>query len=80
MWRTISTKMGCIIMSEMKTIKCPICGKDVKFHEKKKFPPNFPFCSQRCKLIDLGKWLNEEYKISQTIPEGYVPEEKDDES
>jgi endogenous inhibitor of DNA gyrase (YacG/DUF329 family) len=64
----------------MKTVKCPICGKDVGFYEKKEFPPNFPFCSQRCKLIDLGKWLNEEYKISEPMPEGYVPEEKDDES
>lgn len=69
-----------MIMGKMKTVKCPICGKDVEFYEKKKFPPNFPFCSQRCKLIDLGKWLNEEYKISEPIPEGYVPEEKDDES
>jgi endogenous inhibitor of DNA gyrase (YacG/DUF329 family) len=69
-----------MIMSKMKTVKCPICEKDVEFQEKKKLPPNFPFCSQRCKLIDLGKWLNEEYKISEPIPEGYVPEEKDDES
>jgi endogenous inhibitor of DNA gyrase (YacG/DUF329 family) len=69
-----------MVMSKMKTVKCPICEKDVEFQEKMKLPPNFPFCSQRCKLIDLGKWLNEEYKISEPIPEGYVPEEKDDES
>jgi endogenous inhibitor of DNA gyrase (YacG/DUF329 family) len=72
--------MGYIKMLSMKTIKCPICGKPVKFFEKRKFPPNFPFCSRRCKLIDLGKWLNEEYKITEPIPEGYVPEdlEEDD--
>jgi endogenous inhibitor of DNA gyrase (YacG/DUF329 family) len=61
-----------------KIIKCPICGKDVKFYEKEKFPPYFPFCSQRCKLVDLGKWLNEEYKISEPLPGVYLP--VDDES
>lgn len=54
-----------------KMIKCPICGKNVEFYENKSLPPNFPFCSQRCKLIDLGKWLNEEYVISEPIPEEY---------
>ncbi len=39
---------------------CSICGKPV--------PPrpgnrSFPFCSDRCRLIDLGKWLGEEYRI-----------------
>jgi len=61
-----------------KKIKCPICGKDVEFYEKERLPPNFPFCSQRCKLVDLGKWLNEEYKISGPAPQGH--ELTDDES
>lgn len=65
-------------MRVMQKIKCPICGKDVEFYRGEKFPPSFPFCSRRCKLIDLGKWLDEEYRISQTAPEGYVP--ADDES
>jgi endogenous inhibitor of DNA gyrase (YacG/DUF329 family) len=65
-------------MRVIQVIKCPICGKDVKFYRKEKFPPNFPFCSRRCKLIDLGKWLDEEYRISEPLPEGYVP--VDDES
>jgi len=60
-------------MQLVKKIKCPICGKDVEFSEKEKFPPSFPFCSQRCKLIDLGKWLDEEYKLSEPFPEGYTP-------
>ena len=39
---------------------CPICKKDV--------PPRpgnlaFPFCSSRCKMVDLGKWLNEDYRV-----------------
>lgn len=65
-------------MRQIQVIKCLICGKDIKIHKKRKFPPNFPFCSQRCKLIDLGKWLNEDYKISDPVPEGYVPEDIED--
>ena len=65
-------------MRMIQTVKCPICEKDVKFHKKKKFPPNFPFCSRRCKLVDLGKWFNEEYKIGGAAPEGYVPEDDDE--
>lgn len=72
-------------MRLVKRIKCPICGNDVTFHEKVEergrvsaLPSNFPFCSRRCKLIDLGKWLDEEYKISEPLSEENVS--VDDES
>ncbi|RKU26022.1 hypothetical protein C6497_14660 [Candidatus Poribacteria bacterium] len=50
-------------------IKCSQCGTEYKFIYQKgiPLPPNFPFCSKRCKSIDLGKWLNEEYRISTPI-------------
>jgi endogenous inhibitor of DNA gyrase (YacG/DUF329 family) len=40
--------------------KCPICAEPV--------PPRpanqaFPFCSPRCRMIDLGKWLDEDYRV-----------------
>ena len=38
---------------------CPICKKPVQPTD-----PFAPFCSERCKLIDLGKWASEEYVIS----------------
>lgn len=49
---------------------CSICGKIYEFYYKPggKLPPNFPFCSSRCKGIDLGNWLNEEYRISTPLP------------
>jgi endogenous inhibitor of DNA gyrase (YacG/DUF329 family) len=50
-------------------IKCPICKKVTTWEEN----PNRPFCSERCKLIDLGKWAEAEYRI-----EG-KPEEEEDE-
>jgi endogenous inhibitor of DNA gyrase (YacG/DUF329 family) len=32
--------------------------------------PFFPFCSERCKLIDLGDWFDEEHRISTPLPPG----------
>ncbi len=45
--------------------KCPICHKNIKpaSQEKKENPNFYPFCSERCKLIDLGAWLEADYKI-----------------
>jgi endogenous inhibitor of DNA gyrase (YacG/DUF329 family) len=40
--------------------KCPICDAPVKPRAEN---PSHPFCSARCKTIDLGKWLNEEYRV-----------------
>lgn len=50
--------------------KCSVCGTVSEFDYKpgEKLPPNFPFCSARCKSIDLGKWFGEEYKISVPLP------------
>lgn len=39
--------------------KCPICGRN--FDEKSS--ESLPFCSKRCKTIDLKRWLNEEYSF-----------------
>ncbi len=49
--------------------KCSICGESFEFeYEKgKKLPQHFPFCSSRCKAIDLNKWLNQEYRISTEL-------------
>ena len=47
-------------------IPCPICGKPVEVpDESAPIDPSgsFPFCSERCKLIDLGRWLDGKYQI-----------------
>ncbi len=51
-----------------KVVSCPTCGKDVAWGEES---PYRPFCSERCKLIDLGQWANEQYRIpeQETPPE-----------
>ena len=45
----------------MKEIPCPQCQKPVDLSEKTTFRP---FCSERCRLIDLGAWASEEYQIN----------------
>ena len=49
---------------------CPICRKAA---EPRPANRSFPFCSDRCKLVDLGKWLGGEYRIPGR------PEEAEDE-
>lgn len=42
------------------TVRCPICKKEVDLASKLS-----PFCSDRCKLIDLGNWASGKYVISR---------------
>ena len=39
--------------------KCPNCGQPAQWQDN----PHRPFCSERCKLIDFGRWANEEYCV-----------------
>jgi endogenous inhibitor of DNA gyrase (YacG/DUF329 family) len=45
--------------------ECPMCKKTVQYPKGKagQNPSWFPFCSERCKLIDLGKWFDADYRI-----------------
>jgi endogenous inhibitor of DNA gyrase (YacG/DUF329 family) len=45
---------------------CPICGGIRKNREENKF---FPFCSSKCKMADLDKWLSGEYSLPIIEPE-----------
>ncbi len=46
----------------MPTNPCPICKKPVDADAE-----DFPFCSERCRVIDLGKWASGDYKIASPI-------------
>lgn len=50
---------------------CPICHKAVKTSDREESDRGrfLPFCSERCKLVDLGAWLDAEYKIVPTPDE-----------
>jgi hypothetical protein len=41
-------------------VGCPICGKSVAWTREN---PYKPFCCERCKLIDLGQWASEGYRV-----------------
>ena len=43
-----------------KKVQCPTCLKELIWSDKEK---SRPFCSERCKLIDLGEWANESHRI-----------------
>ena len=43
-------------------LRCPICKKEVKSTDAE-----FPFCSPRCRTIDLGKWASGGYVISSPV-------------
>jgi len=43
-------------------VSCPTCKKAVKLGSE-----DFPFCSNRCRDIDLGKWADEKYVISEPL-------------
>ncbi|ASG66527.1 MULTISPECIES: DNA gyrase inhibitor YacG [Idiomarina] len=53
------------------TVNCPTCETEVEWKETSEFRP---FCSERCKLIDLGEWANEE----KSIPGEPAPVANDD--
>ena len=44
-------------------MKCPICKKSFDDSTAVQLGSFFPFCSDRCKLIDLGRWLDGAYQI-----------------
>lgn len=46
--------------------KCPTCGRVVKAEPSDAF---FPFCTERCRLADLGKWLDGGYRIGSPMSE-----------
>lgn len=61
-----------------RTVRCPTCqGPSVWSAEN----PYKPFCSERCRLIDLGAWANEEYRVpvaeNDTLDENGLPDSKD---
>ncbi|GAW94521.1 MULTISPECIES: DNA gyrase inhibitor YacG [Colwellia] len=45
-------------------VPCPQCQKEVVWQASSEFRP---FCSERCKLLDLGEWADESNKISEPI-------------
>ena len=47
-------------MTNVRTVACPNCGKAVEWTQASRYRP---FCSERCRLIDLGAWASESYRV-----------------
>ena len=43
-------------------VPCPQCGKPVQWDAANAYRP---FCSERCRMVDLGKWASEEYRVPE---------------
>ncbi|MEW5788947.1 MAG: DNA gyrase inhibitor YacG [Pseudomonadota bacterium] len=49
-------------------VACPTCGQDVEWRPEHRWRP---FCCERCKLIDLGEWATERYKVPVTEQDAF---------
>ena len=62
-------------MNELRVIPCPRCRRETPWAGN----PFRPFCSERCKLLDLGAWAGEEYRVPGEAAAPGEPEEPDKE-
>ena len=52
-----------------KTVRCPQCHTHAEWADN----PHRPFCSDRCRLIDLGNWADESYRVPTASPDNVIP-------
>ena len=62
-------------------VRCPICSKSFEIDSLDDLP-SFPFCTERCKLIDLGRWLDGAYflpdkEATEASAEGLLNDEEE---
>jgi len=55
------------------TVRCPVCREHIRYDTGN---PYRPFCSERCRMVDLGQWLAEDYRV---VGEPAAREKTDDE-
>jgi endogenous inhibitor of DNA gyrase (YacG/DUF329 family) len=57
--------------------RCPTCRGEVKRREEN---PSYPFCSRRCRAVDLGRWFTGEYRMGGESSKGSTqPRDEDQE-
>ena len=55
-----------MVDDKIRNVLCPTCQQNSYYHQGN---PNRPFCSERCRLIDLGEWADEGHRIpGQPVP------------
>jgi endogenous inhibitor of DNA gyrase (YacG/DUF329 family) len=58
------------------TYECPTCRKRITV-ERREEAPFRPFCSHRCKMVDLGRWLDGTYTVSEPLDPKDLPPRRD---
>lgn len=56
-------------------VSCPICRRVVEIADLSELK-SFPFCSDRCKLVDLGRWIDGDYAVA--VPATSEPEDEEE--
>jgi endogenous inhibitor of DNA gyrase (YacG/DUF329 family) len=56
----------------MSLTRCPICRRQFNSEQS----PAMPFCSERCRRVDLGRWLNEDYGLPFEPSEEDTPDDE----
>jgi uncharacterized protein len=66
-------------LQPVKQVPCPRCGKPSVFSAENKWRP---FCSERCRMIDLGLWASESYRVplEQPAPDGQPGKDDEDQA
>jgi endogenous inhibitor of DNA gyrase (YacG/DUF329 family) len=58
----------------MATYRCAICEKEIGCEGE--LPELYPFCSSRCRMVDLGLWLREAYSIDRDLGPEDLPHDR----
>ncbi|WP_404809810.1 DNA gyrase inhibitor YacG [Methylobacillus caricis] len=58
--------------TKKRLVSCPQCGELSEYSSNN---PYRPFCSERCRLIDLGQWASENYRIPDTAKPEDIPDD-----
>mgnify|MGYP002623789311 CR=1 FL=1 len=64
-------------MAVPKRARCPTCKTPVPTDPAER-PRDFPFCSERCRLVDLHRWFSEDYRIPATSPSAPGEDDEDE--
>ena len=56
--------------AKARTVRCPACGGPSRYAPDNAYRP---FCSERCKMFDLGAWANESFRVEAASDEGEGP-------
>jgi endogenous inhibitor of DNA gyrase (YacG/DUF329 family) len=50
-------------------LACPTCGKETVVDDAEPLPPDAPFCSERCRYVELANWYDDKYRVARPVDE-----------